>query len=286
MNGKMLLAYLVRRACFLLGFLALGISFVVLPTQLTLAAPRQDDAMVRVVHASPDAGTVDVFVDGSALLTNFTFGTVSGYVSVPAGPHKIQVAPAGKGASAAVITQTVTVNANTIYTVAAIGTTASGFSLDAFVDSNTAANGEASVRVYHLSPDAGPVDVAAGGKTVISGLSYKNASSYLAVPAGSYTFTVTATDSGTQVPLNESLSGGMVYSVFAVGLLKGSPALTFKVAAVAGVPGMPNTGSDPNAIPVPAGDSQPWLPWLLGISALALLGAGLGVRRSVQTHQK
>ena len=285
MNFKMLSAFFIQRALLLLGMITLGLSFFVSPMQFALAAP-QDNAMVRVVHASPDAGNVDVFADGSALLSNFAFGTISDYVSVPAGPHEIQVAPAGKGASAAVITQTVTVNANTAYTVAAIGTTSSGFSLVAFVDTNTAANTMASVRVYHLSPDAGPVDVAAGGNTVISGLSYKNASSYLSVPAGSYTFNVTATDSNTKVPLSESLNGGMVYSVFAVGLLKGSPALTFKVAAVAGVPGMPNTGSDPHATSLAASPSQPLAAWLLAISALVLVGVGLGVGRKFRARQK
>src|SRR5579883_1376224 len=142
------------------------------------AAPA-DNAMVRVVHASPDAGTVDVFVDGNALLTNFQFGTVTDYVTVPAGSHNIQVAPAGKGVSAAVITQSVSVNAGVPYTVAAIGTKDSGFSLQAFVDNNSLTANQAKVRVYHLSPNAGPVDVAAGSNKVISALTYKQASDYL-----------------------------------------------------------------------------------------------------------
>lgn len=132
-------------------------------------------------------------------------------------------------------------------TVAAIGTASTGFSLAAFADNNLLSGSMAKVRIYHLSPDAGPVNVAAGSSTVITGLTYKNASGYLTVPPGSYTFNVTATNSGAKVPVAATLSSGMVYSVLAVGLLSGSPALSFKLAAVAGVPGMPGTGSDPNA---------------------------------------
>src|SRR2546428_10755546 len=54
-------------------------------------------AFVRVIHASPDIGTADVFVDGSKLLSSFQFGAVTDYVQVPTGPHKVQIALIGKG---------------------------------------------------------------------------------------------------------------------------------------------------------------------------------------------
>lgn len=274
---KVSLAMVFHRIALALGTLALLACFIVPST----SAYADNSAFVRVVHASPSAGTVDVYVDGAKLLSNFTFGTITGYVTVPAGAHKIQVAPAGKGIGASVITQTVSVNAGIPYTVAAVGTSSTGFSLAAFADNNLLSGAMAKVRVYHLSPDAGPVNVAVGGNTVISGLTYENASGYLNVPAGSYTFNVTATQAGATVPVSATLNSGMVYSVFAVGLLKGSPALAFKLAAVTGVPGMPGTGSDPNA-PV----SSPFNPWFLGLAAVLLLGGGFAARRFAMTHQK
>lgn len=239
------------------------------------AAPA-DNAMVRVVHASPDAGTVDVFVDGNALLTNFQFGTVTDYVTVPAGSHNIQVAPAGKGASAAVITQSVTVSAGVPYTVAAIGTKDSGFSLQAFVDNNSLTANQAKVRVYHLSPNAGPVDVAAGGNKVISGLTYKQASDYLMVPAGSYTFNVTATQANATVPVPATLKAGVVTSVFAVGLYNGNPALKFVAANANGLPNWPNTGSDPT---VSTSTTTSTLRWAVAAMVVFLLGTGVVVVR-------
>ncbi|MBE3567153.1 MAG: DUF4397 domain-containing protein [Thermogemmatispora sp.] len=253
--------------------LALALVLWLLPGR---QAAAQGNALVRVVHASPAAGNVDVFVDGGKLLSNFAFGTVTDYVSVAAGPHRIQVAPAGKGIDAAVINETVSVDADMAYTVAAIGDSASNLGLQAFVDNNQLSSGMAKVRVYHLSPNAGPVDIATGGKTVISGLTYKNASDYLSVPPGSYTFNVTATQANATVPVSATLQSGMVYSVFAVGLYKGTPALKFVVAAVSGVPGMPNTGSDPNALPQSASTTTvlPWVSGLIALGALGALGAG------------
>ena len=279
---KLQLLSAAQRVLLVSGILTIVASFFFVSAHSASAASLQNDAMVRVVHAAPGAGTVDVFVDGNKLLSKFAFGTVTGYVNVPAGSHQIQVAPTGKGASAAVITQTVSVNAGVHYTVAAIGTTS--FSLAAFVDDNQLSGAMAKVRVYHLSPDAGHVNVAVGGNTVISGLTYKNASSYLNVPAGAYTFEVTATDSGAKVPVAATLSSGMVSSVFAVGLLKGTPALSFKLAAVAGVPGMPNTGSDPNAVPANQ-STTPWLPVTAAI-ALLLIGSSIAVRRYALARQK
>ena len=270
---------ILSRTMLTLGILSMLALTVFAATQPASAATNQSDAFVRVVHASPAAGTVDVYVDGAKLLSGFTFGTVTGYVTVPAGPHKIQVAPAGKGIGASVITQTVSVAAGVPYTVAAVGTASSGFSLAAFADDNLLSGSMASVRVYHLSPDAGPVNVAAGNSTVISGLTYENGSSYLSVPAGSYTFNVTVVNTGTKVPLPETLSSGMVYSVFAIGLLKGTPAIAFKVAAVAGVPGMPNTGSDPNAVVASASPFNPWLLAIFTTVSLLLVGSGVALRR-------
>ncbi len=281
MKLRQSLAMLVHRITLMLGVLSLLAVIVMWATPASAAAA--DMAFVRVVHASPGAGTVDVFVDGAPLLKSFTFGSITGYVSVPAGPHKIQVAPAGKGIGSSVITQTATVSAGVPYTVAAIGTASTGFSLAAFADNNLVSN-MAKVRVYHLSPDVGAVNVAAGGSTVITGLTYTNASGYLSVPAGSYTFAVTATQAGATVNVPATLSNGMVYSVFAVGLLKGSPALAFKLAAVAGVPGMPGTGSDPHAVTGPTGN--PLIPLVFGAVALFLLGSSVAARRFATARQK
>ncbi len=275
----------VQRAALALGILAF-IAFVSVTATSARAAAADNNAFVRVVHASPEAGTVDVFVDGNALLTNFEFSKVTDYVPLPAGSHEIKVAPAGKGASAAVITQTVSVNAGLPYTVAAIGTKDTGFSLQAFADNNLVPNnGMARVRVYHLSPNAGPVDVSTGGSKVITGLTYKNASDYLTVPPKDYTFNVTATQANATVPVNATLNANTVNSVFAVGLYNGNPALKFVAASVQGTPmaGMPNTGSDPHAV-APTNNGV-WS-WILGIVALLLIGTALVAGRFAYARNK
>src|ERR671913_733023 len=61
------------------------------------------DACVNIVHASPDAPAVDIYVDGTAAVENLAFGAATGWVALPAGGHQVQVAPTGEAAEAAVI---------------------------------------------------------------------------------------------------------------------------------------------------------------------------------------
>src|SRR5262245_28011337 len=115
-------------------FLGLGIIGIVACALLSGVQRQNASALspsyVRVIHASPDVGTADVFVDGAKLLSSFQFGAVTDYVAVPAGPHKVQIALVGKGINAAVISETLAVNPGVVYTVAAIGTQATGLSLE------------------------------------------------------------------------------------------------------------------------------------------------------------
>ena len=61
-----------------------------------LRAPSAGNAKVRVVHASPDAGPVDVVPrGGSPLVSDLTFPDASPYAEVPAGTYTLDVNAAG-----------------------------------------------------------------------------------------------------------------------------------------------------------------------------------------------
>ena len=53
-------------------------------------------ASARVAHLSPDAGVVDVWVDGTVVLQDVAFRQFSNYLAVPPGTHRIQVTPANQ----------------------------------------------------------------------------------------------------------------------------------------------------------------------------------------------
>jgi Domain of unknown function (DUF4397) len=240
----------------------------------TAFAATTNPAYVRIIHASPDIGIVDAFVDGQKILSNFEFGTVTDYVPLSAGSHKLQLALIGKGVNASLVTQTMTVDAGVAYTVAALGTNASGFSFSVFQDNNLVQGNGAKLRVYHLSPFAGAVNIEAGANTIVQGLSYRHASNYVDVSTGSYTFNLTGAAQYTPSPLSTDVKPWTVTSIFAIGPLKGNTQIRFVSTQITGMPGMPQTGSDPTPVnPINAFPS--WLPAMLIGSIMALL-AGMG----------
>jgi hypothetical protein len=275
------LALIVRCISLGLGVLALIALFGLQARPASAAMP----AFVRVVHASPDIGTADVFLDGAKLLSNFVFGTVTDYATIPPGPHKVQVALIGNGGGASVITQTLSVQPGLAYTVVGLGTKAAGFSLEIFAEDNQIAMGNAKVRLYHLSPGMGAVNVSVNGRAVVSGLAYEKASNYFVLHPGSYTFDVTATQPNTTLPVSAALEANMVTSIFVVGMFNGTPQLQFITAQVPGVPKMPATGSDPHATSTLM-NSYPWAPWLFGVLVLLVVGAGVTTRHRALANQK
>jgi hypothetical protein len=110
-------------------------------------APNSGNIKIRVVHGSPSAGTVDVYVTAPGVniddpknpvkpvLTGFTFGTVTPYLQVPAGTYEFRVTPTGNPSVVAIDTGSagVTVPAGAIFTAVALdpnpNTSGSTFSL-------------------------------------------------------------------------------------------------------------------------------------------------------------
>jgi hypothetical protein len=187
-----------------------------------LGIGAKGDAAVNVVHASPDAPAVDVYVNGEQALTGLAFGEFSGWVALPAGEHQIQVTAEGAALDTAVIDATVTLEAGAAYQVAATGMLADIAPQVYQTDLSKLEGDMARIRVIHTSPDAPAVDVAVtGGDVLISNLAFPDASDYLEVPAGSYDLEVrpTGTEDVALALPGVALEAGMVYDVFAIGLV-------------------------------------------------------------------
>ena len=237
------------------------------------AAQQVDTARVRVVHASPDAPAVDVYLNDSKAITNLAFKASSDFAAVPAGSYAVKVT--ATGATDAVISATLPLEAGQSYTVVAVGRLADITARVYQDDTSALAAGKARLRVIHASPNTPGVDVAVtGGPVLITNLAFPNASDNLTVDAGTYNVEVRPT--GTQTAALSApglaLDAGKYYTVLAVGLLGETPALELlpivdtlaaqptaeaTMAPMAPVaeatatpvmaPGMPQTGAGENA---------------------------------------
>jgi trimeric autotransporter adhesin len=184
-------------------------------------------ASLRVVHASPDAPAVDVWVNGSPAITNLAFGEATGFIDLPAGTYNVQVVPSG-ATTPVVIEADLVLERATHYTVAATGLLAQIQPLVIAERLELPASGQAHVRFVHASPDAPAVDVAvASGPVLFENVAFREAKDYLPVAAGSYNLEVRLAGTSTvalEVP-NVALEAGRIYTIFATGLAGGTPAL-------------------------------------------------------------
>ncbi|HYI16597.1 MAG TPA: DUF4397 domain-containing protein [Thermomicrobiales bacterium] len=250
------------------------------------ASAQGEQARIRVVHASPDAPNVDIWVNGSVAVSNLAFNDATDYIALAAGEYDIAVTPTGGTAADAVIEATLTLAAGMDYTVAAVGQVAEIAPL-VLEDNNAApASGKAHIRVVHASPDAPNVDVAvAGGPILIENLAFPTASNYLPVDAGSYDLDVRPTGTETvAIDINGFMAeAGTIYTVFATGLLAdGSLGVLPLVdatnpATTTPAPSMPATGAGGMAA-----DSAVTTGWLVAfgaVIALAMTTGGLVLAR-------
>jgi len=182
-------------------------------------------AMVRVLHASPDAPAVDIYANGAEILSDVPFGTISGYLEVPAGEYQIQVFAASPepATDGAVIDAKLTFAAGTMTTVAATNNVAT-IEAQVITDAPAPVADMAQVRVVHFAADAPAVDIAPdGGEPIVANLAYPTATDYLTVPAGDYDLEVRpAGTMDVALQLDPvTLAAGNSYSVFAIGSLAG-----------------------------------------------------------------
>ena len=230
----------------------------------TSALAQSDMARVRVVHASPDAPAVDVWVDGSVAFSNAPFKGITDYASLAPATYNVQVTPTG-ATEPVVIEADLALDANTDYTVVAVGLLADIEPLVLVDNNSTPAAGKAHVRFVHASPDAPAVDIAVanGGPVLFSNVPFKGVGDYLPVDAGTYDLEVRVAGTETvalEVP-GVALADSTVYTIFAMGLAGGTPALeaVASVDAAAAVQ-LPETGG-------PA----------INLGLVALLSAGLAL---------
>ena len=181
-------------------------------------------SMLRFLHASPELKDVDIYVNGSRVLRDFSYKTNSSHMQLQPGKYQVDIYPAGDSVST-VISKKITVEPGRIYT-AAIAGPANKLRLLTFDDNPQTPLGETKARFIHLSPDAPAVDIAGkNGDVIFPNVSYKQATTYLALTP--MTVTLEAKVAGTKntvvtIP-DVKLEPNNAYTIVAVGTAKGEP---------------------------------------------------------------
>lgn len=246
---------------------------------LAPAASAASTGTVYVVHGIPDT-PVDVYVDGERALDDFEPGTSAGPVSLPAGERKVTIFPAdadddsGKPLLSAVADLP---DGGNVTLVAHLKEDGSPTVTPFVNDVSKIPAGQARLVVRHTAA-APAVDVLAGGKAVVSGLTNPEQKA-LEVPTGTVSAAVAAAGSTDPVigPADLDLAEGTATFVHAIGSLdkKNLELVTFTIKGL---------HSSPHGVPSGAPSGQPsesgasvWA--MVTAGAVGALGVGLGLRR-------
>ena len=244
----------------------------------TIALADSGPARVRVVHASPDAPAVDVWVNDAIIaFSNAPFKGITKYAELEPATYNVKVVPAG-ATEPVVIEADLGLAADTDYTVVAVGKLADIDPIVLVDDNTLPAAGMAHVRFMHASPDAPNVDIAVkGGPELFINVPFKQAFPYVPVAAGTYDLEVRIHDTGDvvlQVP-GLALADQTVYTVFAMGLAGGEPSLT----------AVPSVDASPALLPVSGTETSVFIyPFALVALGLALAAGGFALCRRL-SHQ-
>lgn len=180
-------------------------------------APSKN-ADVRIVHASPDAPAVDIFLDTKPAVEGVKFKDATDFLQVPAGSHQVEVYAAGtKGTKEPVVKATLVVEGGKSYTIAAINKV-NMLELKAISNNTVGTPDKANVRVAHFSPDAPAVNVGPkGAAPLFTNLEFKTVSDYQALAPGAYDLSVTTADGKEILGLpGTKVESGKNYTVLAV----------------------------------------------------------------------
>ncbi|BBF43124.1 hypothetical protein lbkm_1810 [Lachnospiraceae bacterium KM106-2] len=182
---------------------------------------------VSVMHAVPNAPNVDVYANGNLIVSNLEYGKYTKYLRIPAQTYDINIYVAGTTDNP-VLSRMLTLGRNEIFTVAAVGTLDT-IDLLAIRDADVPrVPDKALVRFVHLSPNAPAVDITLPDGTVIfEDISFRQVTEYVPLEDMVYTLQVrlAGTDTVALTVPRVDVRENNYYSIYAIGLVGGQPAL-------------------------------------------------------------
>lgn len=230
----------MRKVALFLSVLALLLIGVVVVGAQDDAAEEEMDMVgngyVRFIHLSPDAGPVDVFLNGNdprGSLAGLSNGEFSGWIVVDSGDLEITVRPEGRSAVLLGGPITVPIAPDDRLTVVVTGSRFDG-ELKAnaiFEDYTEIQDNFARVTLFHGIEGLGPVDILNDGELFLGRLAYpgdlvledgspNDGAVTTDIPAGSYDLAVTPNGLPTVVAIDltgTTFEAGVNYFVAAMG---------------------------------------------------------------------
>lgn len=179
---------------------------------------KNNTSLVRIFHAAPQTGNVDVYIDNQMVFNNLAFGDFTRYIYLDQGEHNISIYIAGQK-NTPIINQIVDIPSQQIFTVAAIGNS-DDLGLLVIPDkvSKSPSQNYSSVRFIHLSANAPGVDIVVNKETLFEDIEFEEGTDYVDLNSGTYNINVVLnSDKSVVLPLKVTLNANKIYTIYIIG---------------------------------------------------------------------
>lgn len=180
--------------------------------------PLPPVAYVSLYQASPNSPDLNIILDDKVISNGFEYADQTGYLRFLTGNRTLAFGPSG--ADNVVIDTTMTFEENKAYSVFVVDEYEDVDVLVLSDNTDTPAEGKAKVRFLNLSPDAPEVSLKEADSTsaLFEGQAFKEASEFVEVDAGKYSFEVNDASGDVKLSVpNATLLNGFSYTVLVRG---------------------------------------------------------------------
>jgi hypothetical protein len=182
----------------------------------------EDGAYVRLINAVPDAGGLDVFVDGRQVWKRSEFRSSTGYKKVSSGTYPIQLDADGLGTT--LLTKSLSFDKQQNYTLLVLGqAAANGARVQALPDEKAVLPpGKCALRLINASPGTPAVDLVINTIVGLKSVAYGRRSGPVLLAGGHYSLQLAVPNTAQMLvgPVSLELAPGQSYTLIAMGRLK------------------------------------------------------------------
>lgn len=196
--------------------------------EFSKSLPRVD-TNVRIIHAVPNAPNVDIYVNGSLLTSNLSFGKISKYITLTSNEYDFQIFITGTY-DKPLLSQTIPLIANSNYTISIVSLDNNLF-LFKLKDSNIPFNkSQTLLRFINLSSNSPLLSLSLpNGIILFNEAEYLETTGYSQLSSGIYNFEVIlgSSDIAKKYIKNLTLDNEKFYTIYIIGLFTGKPPLGY-----------------------------------------------------------
>lgn len=181
---------------------------------------------VRFVNACPSVEKADFYYGNTLIQPSLGFGCFSAYYKVSKGLQEFTVTEAGNK-SRVLASIKLPYNNGEVYTVALVHSDGSSMAYGIAEPTERSDIDYGHVRVCHLSPNLGSLDISCNGHDLLGGIDYLELSRYICLKPDLYEFRARESTGGALklVMPNQNVQKGKYNTLYIVGLSNEKPCL-------------------------------------------------------------